>query len=198
MANNEKIDLSRRTFTRLAMTFGLTAAICPLSALMLPESALAAPVRPLRLFNPHTKEQYDIELFANGEWNQMGILACDWMMRDWRENQTVQCDRKLYAALYVIQHHFGVREPISINSGYRSPKTNSMLRSRSIKKRGRATEETPAVNSKHIEAKAMDYAFANVKPRAVFDYVKSLKMGGVGNYSTFTHMDTGNIRTWGE
>ena len=196
MTQLEQINSSRRAFTSLAMTLGLTASICPLSALMLPESALAAAPVPLRLFNPHTKEQYDVEIFSKGKWNKMGILACDWMMRDWRENKTVQCDRKLYAALYVIQQHFGIKEPISINSGFRSIKTNTMLRNASIKTYGRATTKTPALDSQHIQAKAMDFAIPGVSPKKVSNYVKTLKMGGTGHYSTFTHMDTGTIRSW--
>jgi uncharacterized protein YcbK (DUF882 family) len=29
-------------------------------------------------------------------------------------------------------------------------------------------------------------------------YVKSLNIGGLGVYSTFTHMDTGRVRQWGK
>ena len=196
MLKTEKINTSRRAFTNIAMTFGLTSAVCPLSSLMLPESALAAAPASLKLYNPHTKEKYDIQLFSDGKWNKMGLLACDWMMRDWRENQTVQCDRKLYAALYVIQRKFGISVPISLNSGYRSTKTNSMLRAASIKKYGKVTKSTPALTSQHLEAKAVDFSIPGVKPKDVFKYVKTLKMGGVGKYSTFTHMDTGTIRNW--
>lgn len=193
-----KHELSRRALGRIAMTLGLGAAVCPLSALMLPESAFAAVGQtPLRLHNPHTNERYDIPLFQGAEWSKKGIVYCDWMMRDWRENETVQCDRKLYAALYVIQRKFGVSDPISVNSGFRSNKTNSMLRSRSIARNGGASWETPAVNSQHCKARAVDFRVPGVPPREVARFVEALKLGGTGNYPTFTHMDTGSVRRWG-
>jgi uncharacterized protein YcbK (DUF882 family) len=199
MTKLETHELNRGAFTRIAMTLGLTAAVCPLVSLGLPESAMAAVPQqtPLRLFNPHTKEKYDIQLFQGSQWNRMGILSCDWMMRDWRENQTVQCDRKLYAALYVIQRKYGVVSPISVNSGFRSEKTNAMLRGKSIDKNGGASWETPAVNSQHCKARAVDFRVPGVEPRTVAAFVESLQLGGTGNYPTFTHMDTGSVRRWG-
>lgn len=190
--------MNRGAFTRIAMTLGLTAAVCPLVSLGLPEEAMAAVDQtPLRLFNPHTQEKYDIQLFQGAQWSKMGILSCDWMMRDWRENQTVQCDRKLYAALYVIQRKYGVANPLSVNSGFRSVKTNAMLRGNSIKENGGVSWETPAVNSQHCRARAVDFVVPGVPPIHVAAYVELLALGGTGNYPTFTHMDTGSIRRWG-
>ncbi|MBY3433251.1 DUF882 domain-containing protein [Rhizobium laguerreae] len=198
MTKLENHDLNRGTFTRIAMTLGLTAAVCPLVALGLPDQAMAAAAAtPLRLFNPHTKEKYDIQLFQGSQWNAMGVLSCDWMMRDWRENQTVRCDRKLYAALYVIQRKYGISNPISVNSGFRSVKTNMMLRGNSIEQNGGVSWETPAVNSQHCKARAVDFMVPGVQPREVAAFVESLGLGGTGNYPTFTHMDTASVRRWG-
>lgn len=198
MKKMENIDASRRAFSKLAMTFGLTAAVSPITALMLPERVMAEEIVPLRIYNPHTGDKYEVQLFEGDRWNAMGILACDWMMRDWREKETVECDRKLYAALYVIQKKFGITDPIMIHSGFRSQKTNAMLRNRSIARRnGQVTWETPAVGSQHILAKAVDFSLPGVPPREVARYVESLNLGGTGNYSTFTHMDTGRVRHWG-
>jgi len=195
---HEEIDLSKRSFMKIAATLGATAALCPLSSLMLPDSALAEPMVPLRLFNPHTGETYSVELFSGSQWNKSGLLVCDWMMRDWRQKQVVNCDRKLYAALYVIQRKFNVSSPIAINSGFRSNATNRMLRGNSIARNGgRVTAESPAVNSQHLYAKAVDFSIPGVPVPVVSRYVKSLNIGGLGVYSTFTHMDTGRIRQWG-
>lgn len=190
-------DANRRSFIRMALALGAATAASPLSALMLPESAEAAPMVPLRLHNPHTKETYAVELFTGSKWNKSALLVCDWMMRDWRQKVTVNCDRKLYAALYVIQRKFNVADPISINSGFRSDKTNEMLRTSSIKRRGAATSETPAVNSQHLYARAVDFNVPGVPVKDVARYVKELKIGGLGVYDTFTHMDTGRVRQWG-
>lgn len=192
------IDTNRRSFIRMAACLGASAALSPLAALMLPESAEAGPLVPLRLHNPHTEETYAVDLFVGPQWNKSGLLVCDWMMRDWREKATVNCDRKLYAALYVIQRKFGADTPIYVNSGFRTEKTNDMLRAASIARHGgRATAEAPAVNSQHKLARAVDFSIPGVSVKEVSRYVKSLGIGGVGVYDTFTHMDTARIRYWG-
>jgi uncharacterized protein YcbK (DUF882 family) len=188
---------ARAAFANIASLLGIAAAACPLAALGLPESAMAAPIGPLRLHNPHTGEAYDVQLFQGDQWNRAGILVCDWMMRDWRKKETVQCDRKLYAALYVIQVKFGIVDPIAVNSGFRSPETNAMLRSQSIARAGGVSWETPAVNSQHCHARAVDFALPNVTPREVARFVERISLGGTGNYPTFTHMDTAGVRHWG-
>jgi len=191
-------DANRRSFLRMALTIGAASAMNPLAALMLPDSAEASPMVPLRLHNPHTNETYAVELFVGSKWNKSALLVCDWMMRDWRQKITVNCDRKLYAALYVIQRKFNVADPITINSGYRSDKTNQMLRAASIKRNGRATSEAPAVNSQHLYARAVDFNVPGVPVKEVARYVKQLGIGGLGVYDTFTHMDTGRVRQWGK
>lgn len=181
------IDLSKRSFIRMATTLGMTAAVCPFGSLMLPDSALAAPMVPLRVYNPHTKERYDVELFVGSKWNENALLVCYHMMRDWRQKKSIQCDKKLFAALYVVQRKFNIDAPISINSGYRTPETNRMLQ-----------EKGAAPNSQHLLGKAVDFALPGVDPIVVSRYVQSLGMGGVGNYPTFTHMDTrGEAISWG-
>jgi Uncharacterized protein conserved in bacteria len=181
------IDLSRRSFITMASTLGLGAAMCPLASLMLPDSAMAAPMVPLRMYNPHTRDRYDVELFVGSKWNENALLVCHHMMRDWRQKKSIQCDRKLFAALYVVQRKFNVESPISINSGYRTPETNNMLR-----------ESGAAPNSQHLLGRAVDFAIPGVDPIVVSRYVKTLGIGGVGNYPTFTHMDTRGERvSWG-
>lgn len=196
------VDLNKRAFIKLASTLGATAAVCPLFSLGLPESAMAAPVVPLRLANPHTGEKYEVELFKGANFNATALLVCNWMLRDWRQKITMKCDEGLFAALYVVQRNFNIDGYVVVNSGYRSPATNELLRSRSLSRTGgRATAETPAVNSQHIKGKAVDFAIPGVKPLEVSKFVKSLQhrtvIGGVGNYPTFTHMDTGSVREWG-
>lgn len=192
------IDLTKRSFVKIASVLGLAAAGCPLTSLMMPESALAADMVPLRLYNPHLKQGYNVELFVGSQWNENALLVCHYLMKDWRRNILVPCDRKLYAALYVVQRKFAISDPINIFSGYRSAETNSMLRQRSIERNGRATSESPAVNSQHILAKAVDFMLPGVPPLAVSKYVQTLGLGGTGNYSTFTHMDTrGKSVSWG-
>ena len=74
-------------------------------------------------------------------------------------------------------------------SGYRSPKTNSMLR-----KKGSGV----AKRSLHMEGKAIDIRLTGLKTRELRDIARSLQQGGVGYYpeSDFVHLDTGKVRCW--
>ena len=79
---------------------------------------------------------------------------------------------------------------VQLLSGYRCPKTNAMLSSRS---RGVAR------NSLHLKGQAADL---RLKSRSVGQMAKAAEAcasGGVGRYSRsdFVHMDCGPIRHWG-
>lgn len=190
-------DIRRRSVLKIAGLLGATAA-SPLIEGLLGRGAEAAEAVPLRLLNPHTNESYNVHLFVGSDWNAQGLIACDWMMRDWREKTVVHCDRRIYAALYVLQRFFQTNEPIQINSGFRSKATNDFLRRRSLSETGgRATWMTPAINSMHTHAQAVDFVIPGVSLAKTADAVWSLKLGGLGRYPRFTHMDTGLRRTWG-
>jgi uncharacterized protein YcbK (DUF882 family) len=81
-------------------------------------------------------------------------------------------------------------EPYMLLSGYRSPATNRMLRSRS---------GGVARNSLHMKGQAADL---RLKSRSVSQMARAAaacNAGGVGKYSrsNFVHMDCGPVRTWG-
>jgi len=188
----------RREILGMVGALGLAGASPALEGLLAPAAAEAAASVPLRLFNPHTKERYDVQLFVGSQWNAAGLVVCDWMMRDWRENAVVHCDRRLYAAMYVLQRYFNSRDPIYVNSGYRSPTTNAMLRKRSLSETGgKATWMTPAINSLHTQARAVDFVIPGVDLAKVGEAIWDLNLGGLGRYGSFNHMDTGTRRRWG-
>lgn len=82
---------------------------------------------------------------------------------------------ELVKILQKVRNHFG--KPVSINSGYRTPAYN--------KKVGGATY------SQHQYGTAADIVVSGVAPKKVAAYVETLmpKKGGIGIYSTFTHID---------
>lgn len=163
-----------------------------ITTLATPALAAAQHSEPLRLTNPHTGEAYDVELFIDGAWNANALIVCDYMLRDWRQKESVQCDRKLYAALYVIQTYFGPKQRVQINSGFRTQKTNELLREQGY---------SPAVNSQHLYAKAVDFTIAGARLRDVAKAVRALGLGGTGLYldDGFVHMDTrGRAAQWGD
>jgi uncharacterized protein YcbK (DUF882 family) len=81
--------------------------------------------------------------------------------------------------LEVLREHF--QKPITINSGYRSPKWNAKVGG--------------AENSQHLLGKAADIVIDGVSPDEVADAIEFLidggmmKQGGLGRYKDFTHYD---------
>lgn len=82
---------------------------------------------------------------------------------------------ELVDVLQKVRNHFG--KPVVINSGYRTPSHN--------KKVGGATY------SQHLYGTAADITVKGVSPASVAAYARKImpKKGGVGIYSTFTHID---------
>ncbi|MBC6406897.1 MAG: YcbK family protein [Rhodobacteraceae bacterium] len=81
-------------------------------------------------------------------------------------------------------------EPYVLLSGYRTAKTNAMLRrySRNV-----------ARNSLHIKGQAADLRLASRSVKQLAQAARFCRAGGVGTYyrSNFVHMDCGDIRAWG-
>lgn len=87
--------------------------------------------------------------------------------------------KSLADQLQILRDFIG--KPITINSGYRSPKYN--------KKIGGATR------SQHILGKAADIRVNGISPNELHGIIEELikderlKIGGLGKYSSFTHID---------
>lgn len=82
---------------------------------------------------------------------------------------------KLVEVLQNIRDHFG--KPVTINSAYRTVNKNKAC--------GGATQ------SQHLYGTAADISIKGVAPADVATYAEKLlsNYGGVGRYSTFTHVD---------
>ena len=100
-----------------------------------------------------------------------------------------QAPPELLDLLYLLQARVENTQSFQIISGYRSPKTNAMLRSAS---------SGVAKKSQHILGKAIDVRLEGVPTAELRDAAIRLQRGGVGYYeaSDFVHMDTGRVRRW--
>ncbi|UXN59287.1 DUF882 domain-containing protein [Phyllobacterium zundukense] len=151
----------------------------------------SAETRTLRLYFIHTKERAEITFKRNGRYQQDGLNKLNKFLRDWRRNEPTKMDPRLFDLVWQIYQNAGGRDYINVVSAYRSPTTNSMLRSRS---RG------VAKTSQHMLGKAMDWYLPGVKLSTLRVTAMKFQAGGVGYYPTsgspFIHTDVGNVRHW--
>ena len=111
------------------------------------------------------------------------------IMRDYRTGEIKSIDPKLLDLLYCIVSEVNPRDPISIISGYRSPRTNAALRK---------ITKGVSPNSLHMEGRAIDIRIPGYETSAIRDLAIQQKSGGVGYYpkSDFIHLDTGPVKFW--
>lgn len=147
--------------------------------------------RRISLRNIHTKETISVIYKRNGKYQPEAMKRINWVLRDWRRNAPTRMDPRLIDLAWEIHTELGSRLPINVISGYRSPKTNAMLR---------RTRGGQARRSQHILGKAMDVQFPDVPVRRLRYSALIRERGGVGYYPTsatpFVHIDTGRVRHW--
>ena len=87
--------------------------------------------RTLSLHHVHTNEDLTITYKKNGQYDEDALKKINWIMRDWRKNESIEMDRQEIDLIWEVYQEVGAKEPIEIICGYRSPGTNEMLRGRS-------------------------------------------------------------------
>ncbi len=158
------------------------------------EKAQASPLteldRTISLYNTHTRESVVATFYSNGEYNEDALHKLNLFLRDHRENEAMVMDRKLFTQMWAINKVLDNDNTFDIVSGYRTPKTNAYLRSKS---------SGVARFSYHMLGQAIDLRLRDVHSKKVRDAARQLNAGGVGYYqgSDFVHIDTGEIRHWG-
>jgi uncharacterized protein YcbK (DUF882 family) len=147
--------------------------------------------RTLNLFNIHNKETLTLVYKRDGKYIPEALEKLNWIFRDWRLNEATKMDPAAFDLLWEIHTELGSREPIHIISGYRSRKSNELLRK---------TVGGQASESRHILGKAMDVHFPDITPKQVRYSALIRERGGVGYYPTsaipFIHIDTDRVRHW--
>ncbi|MEM7528098.1 MAG: DUF882 domain-containing protein [Pseudomonadota bacterium] len=144
----------------------------------------------MRLVNWRTGEKVSSVYWVDGDYIPEALQAFDYILRDWRAEQTTHMDRGVIDILSATHSLLDTSEPFEIVSGFRTASTNAKLRRRS---RGVAKK------SYHVKGMAVDIA---LKSRSVWEIARagaSLNAGGVGRYSraSFVHLDSGPVRDWG-
>ncbi len=146
----------------------------------------------LKLHHLHTGESIDVAYKQGGQYSSMGVAMLNHFLRDHRTNDVGNYDPREFDLLHALLAK--LHRPaatIDIVCGYRTPASNSFLRTRSA-------ETGVAEHSQHMLSKAIDIRIPGVSTRALRDAALSLEMGGVGYYprSGFVHVDVGPVRQW--
>jgi uncharacterized protein YcbK (DUF882 family) len=154
-------------------------------------AAMPSGTRTISLHHIHTKETLTVTYKKGGRFVDDALKKINWLMRDWRENTQVKIDPTLIDLLWEMHTELGSKKPIHIICGYRSAKTNNMLR---------RTRGGQAKRSFHISGKAIDASFPDVPVKRMRYSALVRERGGVGYYPTsgipFVHVDTGRVRAW--
>lgn len=142
----------------------------------------------IALFNYHEKDFLEITYRDGNKYNPDAIQKIEHVMRSRGDGKTHKIDIRLIELLDHLQDHFEA-ETVEIISGFRSPGYNSYLIENG---RGAASE------SLHTKGKACDIHLDEVSEKKLYEYLKSLKIGGVGFYPlfAFVHADVGPHRVW--
>ena len=174
----------RRTFVKTSLQ------LCAGFALSSPILALASKSSygSLSFYHTHTGERLKLDVAAIGHGGS-ALDELNTFLRDFRTGDIHSIDTQLLTTLCNIQQCCRHEGDIQIISGYRSPKTNSQLRSKS---------NGVAKKSLHMQGRALDIRFTGLNTKDLQKIAISLQQGGVGYYpkSNFVHIDTGRVRFW--
>lgn len=150
----------------------------------------AGDIRRLKMHSGRTGERIDTIYWIEGEYIPEAMAEVNRFMRDWRNNNVIQFDQRTIDILAASHRMLDTDASYMLLSGYRSPQTNAMLRSRS---RGVAR------NSLHMKGQATDIRLEGRTVGQISRAAMSCAAGGVGRYSrsNFVHIDCGDVRSWG-
>ncbi|MFY9320417.1 YcbK family protein [Lentibacter algarum] len=147
-------------------------------------------IRRIKMYSARTGEKIDMIYWVEGDYIKDAVQEVNHFMRDWRTGDVKNMDLRTIDIMAASLNLLDVSEPYMLLSGYRSPKTNAMLRSRST---------GVAKNSLHLKGQAADLRLSSRSVSQIGRAAASCAAGGVGRYSgsNFVHMDCGPVRTWG-
>jgi len=150
----------------------------------------AGDIRRLRMYSGRTGESMDTIYWIEGDYIKEAVKEVNFFMRDWRSDRAYSMDLRTVDIMAAAHNLMDATEPYVLLSGYRTPQTNAMLRSRS---------GGVAKNSLHMKGMAADLRMKSRSVSQISRAAVACKAGGVGRYSgsNFVHMDCGTVRSWG-
>ena len=127
--------------------------------------------------------------WANGKYIPDAMAEINYALRDYRSGEVHPIEPKVLDLLHRIGRKLDTNCHFELYSGYRSPKTNAMLR------RG---DSGVAAHSLHMDGEAVDITLPGRSLGQLHRAALAMKAGGVGYYpdADFLHVDVGRVRQW--
>ncbi len=188
MSGSSANGLSRRGLLSIFAATAIVAAPTCSSAFSFLKGA--GDVRRISMYSGRTGESLNSIYWIEGEYIPEALNEINYFMRDWRSDEVREMDPRAIDIAAAAHRLLEVDEPFMLLSGYRTKRSNAMLREGS---RGVAR------NSLHIQGKAADLRLRSRSVNQMYRAAMACDAGGVGKYSrsNFVHMDCGPVRTWG-
>ena len=186
MTQNSSTGLTRRGLLRAFAATALVAAPTYSNAAGFLRGG--GDIRRIKMYSGRTGERIDMIYWVDGKYIKESVAEIHNFMRDWRTNDVKFIDLRTIDIMSAAHNLMDINEPYMLLSGYRSPKTNAMLRARS---RG------VAKNSLHMQGQAADVRLDSRSVNQMAKAAAACRAGGVGRYSRsgFVHMDCGPFVT---
>lgn len=182
-------DLDRRDVLKVGLA-GVLASVVPLLSSQNSYAARGRQPWEISFRHGHTGESFSGVYRVGDRYLPEAFERLNYVMRDFRTNEAFPMDPRVVDLLSIVQRRAETNsKPMEVLSGYRSPKTNAMLR---------RVSTGVAKNSFHMYGQAIDFRLPNHSTRDLRKIAVDLKAGGVGYYpkSDFVHIDTGKVRSW--
>src|SRR5262249_24427820 len=178
------VSFSRRTFLFFAAAAGSTLMIRPDTS-----SAGESTTRILALHTPWNEENFIGPFFERGQYLPTALDEINCLFRDRHDESVHAIDVRLLDLLYAFKQRTSYRSSYEVVCGYRSKKTNRMLRRKS---------RLVAKDSLHVQGQAVDVRFYGLELAEAHQIALDMQAGGVGYYphQDFMHLDVGRVRSW--
>lgn len=151
--------------------------------------ARATECRSLSFVHTHTGETLSCTYFGAGGYLPDQLSRVNHFLRDFRTGEVHRIDPGVLDILFELRTRADRDEAFHVISGYRSPRTNAMLRRSST---------GVSAHSLHMVGQAIDVRLPGFPTGKLRELALDMRRGGVGYYpaSDFVHLDTGRVRFW--
>ncbi len=188
--SSEQQDLMvhRRDVLKVGMA-GLLMTTLPFVTTRKAMAAIDGGIWKVAIKHAHTGESFAGAYRVGDKYLPEAFERLNYVLRDFRTKEIFPMDPRAVDIISMVQARTKTGRPLEVLSGYRSPKTNNMLRHETL---------GVAKNSFHMYGQAMDIRMDGYNTSKIRKIAMDLKAGGVGYYprSNFVHVDTGKIRYW--